>query len=106
MRQTFHTSMQRAPMPHCASLALLVTAMLGGIARAQAPDAVITELRGGVRLEGVESRDARKNDGLRRGQRIRTGDGAAADLTFSDGTRVQLAERSLLVIVGEDAAPD
>lgn len=65
-----------------------------------APDAQVTQLRNQVLTFTPERADARRNEPLRRGDRVNTLDNSSAELLFIDETLLALGEETLLVIFG------
>jgi hypothetical protein len=55
-------------------------------------------------VEGPAARRGRPNDPLFRGTRVNTQERSSAEVTFADETQLQLAERTLIVILGETSA--
>lgn len=77
-----------------------------------APDALLTAVHNAVEVRAqalpaagstgaVASRPGRPNDPLYRGNRVNTQERSSAEVTFADETQLQLAERTLIVILGE-----
>lgn len=80
-----------------------------------APDALLTAVHNTVEVrapqssqrraagavEGPAARPGRPNDPLYRGTRVNTQERSSAEVTFADETQLQLAERTLIVILGE-----
>lgn len=77
---------------------------------ANTPDALLTAVHNAVEVraqsvvqgrDDVASRPGRPNDPLYRGNRVNTQERSSAEVTFADETQLQLAERTLIVILGE-----
>ena len=79
---------------------------------ASAPDATLTAVHNAVELRAPAPpqtpapappapRPGRPNDPLYRGTRVHTQERSSAEVTFADETQLQLAERTLIVILGE-----
>lgn len=66
-----------------------------------APDARLSFVRNLVDAYTPERGTGQKGQPLLRGHRVGTRDRSSAEITFNDGTDVQLAESSLLLIAGE-----
>ena len=83
------------------SAALLVSSVAVG-AGAPPPDAKITYVRGDVTTLAPAPTPLKPDATLRHGDRVRTEDRSAAQITFVDGSRVELGEKTL-VLVGLEA---
>ena len=68
---------------------------------AAAPDALLTAVHNRVEVQAPAPRPGRANDALYRGMRVNTEERSTAEVTFADETQLQLAERTLIVILGE-----
>ena len=77
-----------------------------------APDALLTAVHNAVEVRAqplpaaggaaeAAARPGRPNDPLYRGNRVNTRERSSAEVTFADETQLQLAERTLIVILGE-----
>lgn len=71
---------------------------------AAAPDALLTAVHNRVEVQAPAPRPGRANDALYRGMRVNTEERSTAEVTFADETQLQLAERTLVVILGETSS--
>ena len=71
---------------------------------AAAPDALLTAVHNNVEVQTPAPRPGRANDALYRGMRVNTEERSTAEVTFADETQLQLAERTLVVILGESSS--
>ena len=65
-----------------------------------APDARLASIHNHVEVEAKERRAGNPNDPLFRGNRVSTGESSNAGVTFRDTSKLYLAERTLVVILG------
>lgn len=74
------------------------------VAGVSSPDALLTAVHNSVEVQAPAPRPGRPNDPLYRGMRVNTEERSTAEVTFADETQLQLAERTLVVILGESGS--
>lgn len=67
------------------------------------PDAKLSHVRNRVTVENPAPKLGQTNEGLNRGNRVSTGEGASAEIVFRDETRIQLGENTLVVVLGDSS---
>jgi hypothetical protein len=67
------------------------------------PDAKLSFVRNRVTVENPAPKLGQTNEGLNRGNKVSTGEGASAEIVFRDETRIQLGEKTLVVVLGDSS---
>jgi hypothetical protein len=69
----------------------------------EGPDAYLTFVRNQVEAYTPRVHSGQKDEALVRGNRVSTLDASSAELTFRDDSRLQLGERTLVIVLGDES---
>lgn len=98
-----HAYNRLGPQPHRLRPGQILRLPVSEAPAPSGPDARLTFIRNQVEAYTPQPHRGEKDEALQRGNRVSTEESSSAELTFRDDSRLQLGERTLVIVLGDES---